>query len=148
MISPTASHVGIGRDLEPKPGEDDLFGLMSEAGASDAGIGDTGGTVSDDDLQAAEPGTKRPRKAHASKVGIGVLGVLLLDALGLLGRKICEKVCCLCSKVLGSADPINADLTRAWSKPDYAGFICAYCGSPSFFLLSGGLYYRLRLLLR
>ena len=58
---------------------------------------------------------------YKSKVGIGELGLHLITAPLTVGQKVLEKTCLFCMSKLGSADPLNCELTLAWFKPYFQG---------------------------
>jgi len=68
--------------------------------------------------------------------GIGEVGTPLDDVLeihgAVMGAKLLAKECLPCGAKLGSPDPLNELLTRAWHKPNFDGAICAYCGVAKF----------------
>ena len=95
---------------------------LPDASAGGCGVADGG----------AQPANKRRRaEGYSSKVGCGVLGLLLIEAMALLGyayKKVMEKTCVFCGLAFGSEDPVHAGRSRAWHKPRQEGRICGYCG--------------------
>ena len=68
---------------------------------------------------------------YSSKVGIGVVGVLLASLEAVFGdmlEKMRRKSCSFCKKFMCTPDPVDPTRTRAWHKPRFEGRICAYCG--------------------
>ena len=47
-----------------------------------------------------------------------------------------QKTCKVCKQSALDPDPIHPHRTRAWMKPDFAGLICAYCGTAKLKLYS------------
>jgi hypothetical protein len=112
---------------------DGIMDMMSAIdGASPSKSSEAGDSVVEiPDEARVEPASKRQRSGYNSKVGIGVLGMVLASVHMLLGdaaEKLLKKLCSLCKCRLGDSDPVNAHLTRAWHKPRYEGKLCAYCG--------------------
>jgi hypothetical protein len=95
----------------------------------------------DDEKTPTKSKVKRARTdSLASKVGCGVLGIEIWQAIAILGEmyeKIMNKACSFCLKVVGSEDPVNAGRTRSWHKPNFEGRICGYCGVAKLKLFPG-----------
>ena len=116
--------------------------LLTMLGSTE-GIGDgmsVGTEIPSLDDVSETPPAKRARVAesthsgspgYSSKVGIGVIGVLLASLEAVFGdmlERMRRKSCRLCKKFMCTPDPVDPTRTRAWHKPRFEGKICAYCG--------------------
>lgn len=119
----------------------DLLAAISDGGRGDC-HSNFGADESTSDIQevscvtdrGAGEGKRRRvdvKQQYACKVGVGVQGIAIAEAEGILGAAAAttlSKTCCFCSCAVGEPDPLDCSLTRAWHKPRFEGKVCAYCG--------------------
>ena len=72
------------------------------------------------DMEVDE-GDRASGRKYTTKVGIGILGVLITMALAMLGAKLMAKFCSFCKRKVGDSDEIDDSRTTAWHKPSFAG---------------------------